>query len=77
MTGNSGKRGLNGTAVRVIREALGVRNGDLAARVGVTAGTLTHIERDGRQVSPATQRAIADSLGIPLEAITFPRSEAA
>ena len=72
MTGNTGKRVLNGAAVRVIREALGIRNGDLAHRVGMTPGTLSHIEKDGRQVSSAKQRGIADAMGVPLEAITYP-----
>ena len=66
------RRQLNGTAVRTIREALGIRSGDLAYRAGVTPGTLSHIERDGRQVSVAIQRGLADALGVPLEAITFP-----
>ncbi len=66
------KRKVNGSSVRVIREALGVRNSDLAARVGFTRSTLTHIEQGARQVSPATIRKIADALGVPLESISYP-----
>lgn len=71
----TGKRRINGASVRVIREALGIRHGDLAARVGFTAGTLTHIEQGARQVSAETMRKIAVSLGVPLEAITYPLIE--
>jgi transcriptional regulator with XRE-family HTH domain len=69
-------RKLNGTAVRVIRELLGVRNGDLALRIQVTPSTVTHIERADRQVSAETQRRLADALGVPLEAITYPTEPA-
>ncbi|GAA3581297.1 hypothetical protein GCM10022198_00520 [Klugiella xanthotipulae] len=58
--------------MRVIREALGIRNSDLAARVGFTRSTLTHIEQGARQVSPATISKIAQALGVPLEAISYP-----
>lgn len=70
-------RKINGASVRVIREALGIRHRDLVTRVGFTAGTLTHIERGARQVSAETQRKIADALGVPLEAITYPALAAA
>lgn len=68
----TGKRRINGASVKVIREALGIRHSDLAARVGFTRGTLTHVEQGARQVSPETQRKIAQSLGVPLEAVTYP-----
>ena len=63
---------INGSAVRVIREALGVRQMDLAARADITKSTLSHIERGSRQVSPATLRRLAIGLGIPSEAISYP-----
>ena len=63
---------INGTAVRVIREALGVRAVDLAARSEITKSTLSHVEKGARQVSPATLRKIAIGLGVPTEAISYP-----
>lgn len=72
-----GKRLINGASVRVIREALGIRHSDLAARCSFTRGTLTHIEQGARQVSAETQRKIAVALGVPLEAISYPSNTAA
>lgn len=66
------KRRVNGAAVRVIREALGIRHMDLAARAEVSKGSLTHVENGSREVSPATLRKIAVGLGVPMEAISYP-----
>lgn len=63
---------INGSAVRVIREAMGVRAVDLAARSEITKSTLSHVEKGARQVSPATLRKIAIGLGVPTEAISYP-----
>ena len=63
---------INGSAVRVIREALGIKAVDLAARAGINKATLSHIERGARQVSPMTLRRIALGLGVPLESISYP-----
>ena len=65
-------RKINGAAVRAIRNALGIRHMDLAARVGVTKGTLSHIESGARQAAPEKQVKFASALGVPLEAITYP-----
>ena len=65
-------RRVNGTTVRVVREALGIRHGDLAKRVGISPSFLTRIEQGARQPSPAITTGLANGLGVPLEAITFP-----
>lgn len=71
------KRRINGAAVRALREALGIRHMDLAARADITKGTLTHVERGTRQVSPVTLRKIACGLGVSIEAISYPVAVAA
>lgn len=63
---------VNGAAVRVIREALGIRQYDLAARAEISKGTLSHVEKGARQVSASTLRKIAIGLGVPMEAISYP-----
>lgn len=63
---------INGTAVRVIREALGIRAVELAARSEITKSTLSHVESGSRQVSSATLRKIAEGLRVPMEAISYP-----
>ena len=65
-------RAANGAAIRAIREALGKRQGAMAAEVGITAGALANIEASRRQPSPATTRRIATVLAVPLAAITYP-----
>lgn len=65
-------RTLNGATVRVIRELSGISQVDLAARVGISQGSLSHIEAGKFGTTPQTARKIADGLGVPLEAVTFP-----
>lgn len=65
-------RTLNGATVRVIREALGISQADLAARADISQGALSHIEAGKFGTTPQTNRKIADGLGVPLDAITFP-----
>lgn len=64
----------NGDAIRVIRERTGISLTALAADVGIDKGQLSRIERGqpgGLVPSARTLRAIADSLGVPLSAITY------
>lgn len=68
-------RAINGAAVKVIREALGIVQTDLAARVGITQGALSNMERGLFGSSPAVARKLADGLGVPLESITYPVAE--
>jgi transcriptional regulator with XRE-family HTH domain len=64
------RRGINGAAVKALREAVGIKHGDFAERVGIHKGTLTHIEKGERTASPALQRRIADALKVELDAIS-------
>lgn len=65
-------RKVNGTSILVIREALGIPHGILAKRAQISPSFLTRIENGERQTSPETAKNIARSLGVPLEAITYP-----
>ena len=63
----------NGAAIRVIRERTGISLTALAADAGIDKGQLSRIERGqrgGLVPSPVTLRAIADRLGVSLDAIT-------
>lgn len=63
---------LNGCAVRVIREALGIKHADLAARSQINPGYLTRLEQGARQPSSEKLICIANALGVPREAISYP-----
>ena len=65
---------VNGPAVRVIREAFGIRQTDLAARAEIAKSTLSHVEKGARQVSPNTLRKLASGLRVPIEAISYPET---
>lgn len=65
-------RAINGVAIRVIREALGLRNGDLARRANISPAFLSRIEQGARKPSAKVAVALAEGLGVPLEAITYP-----
>ena len=67
-------RRVNGSAVRALREALGIAHGDLASRVGISAPFLTRIEKGERGTSAPVARRLAESMGVPFEAITYPVS---
>lgn len=65
-------RKVNGSAVRALRKAIGIKQVDLALRANVTSGTLSRIESGSRQPSPSVTRKLADGLGVAMEAITYP-----
>ena len=66
-------RKANGATIRAIRKALGIPQVSLAARVGITKAYLCQIERGSReQPSPDVLHRIADELGVPLDAISYP-----
>lgn len=69
------RRLVNGPAVRALREAVGVKHGILAIDCDISPGYLTNIEKGIKQPSPAVARRIADRLGVPLDAITYPATE--
>lgn len=62
----------NGTAVRALREALGVKHGKFAVDCLISPGYLTNIEAGRKQPAPDVTRRIADRLGVELDAITYP-----
>lgn len=70
-------RRVNGASVRALRESIGIRHSDFAIRVQVSAGYLTNIEAGRKQPAPDVARRIADQLGVPLDAITYPVTAAA
>lgn len=64
-------RRANGSSIRAIREAVGIKHGDLARAAGISAGYLTNIEMGRRQPAPHVLRAIATRLGVELDAISY------
>lgn len=66
------QRRANGAAIRAIREPLGIRQQELAELAGISRSHMNKIEQDVEQPSPATARKLADALGVPLAAITYP-----
>lgn len=71
-TASAAGRRINGATVRVLREALQVPSGEFAGRVDISPAYLTNIERGRKQPAAAVIRSIADQLGVPLAAITYP-----
>ena len=69
-------RVINRQAVKEFRTLLGIEQTELAARCGITQSALSRIETGVRSPSPRVIRALADQLGVSLDAITFPASEA-
>ena len=70
-------RQTHGPAVRAIREALGIRHSDFAAKCHISPGYLSNIEAGRKQPSPEVARAIADQLGVTLDTITYALPEVA
>lgn len=65
------QRRVHGPAVRVIREALGIRHGVFAVACDITPGYLTNIEKGHKQPSSAVAKAMAQRLGVELDAISY------
>lgn len=65
-------RAINRTALREIRDLVGVTRRELGSRCGVAGGTITNIELGKHGCSPELQRKLADALGVKLDAITVP-----
>ncbi len=66
------QRRTNGAAIRAIREPLGIPQRELALLAGISPSHMNKIEQDVEQPSAAAVRKIADALGVPLAAITYP-----
>ena len=64
-------RVIHPAALRAIREAVGLSQVDLGLRSGLNRSSVSNIEAGKHAVTPATQRALADTLGVPLDAITI------
>jgi len=63
-----------GATVRALREAYGWKLGKFAVAVGTTHPHLSNIEAGRKRCTPAMARKIAQTLGVPLAAITTSRS---
>lgn len=68
-------RKTNGATIRVVREALGITQASLAARAQVSKSYLCEIELGAQQPNMDKVQRIADELGVPLDAITYPVPE--
>ncbi|MEM1316472.1 MAG: helix-turn-helix transcriptional regulator, partial [Pseudomonadota bacterium] len=55
-----------GLRIRERRLSAGLRQGDLARRIGISPSYLNLIERNKRRVSPDIARRAAEALGAPL-----------
>jgi transcriptional regulator with XRE-family HTH domain len=62
----------NGAAIQALREAKHLTGSELARRAGVTRQHLGRIERGECGASASTIQSIADALGVPSEAISYP-----
>jgi len=72
VTAPTAGRRINGATVRALREALQVPGGEFAGRIQISHAYLTNVEAGRKQPSAAVIRRIADELGVPLAAITYP-----
>ncbi len=68
-------RKTNGAAIASLRKLAGISQRTLAARAGIDPSYLSLIERGDRQPEPPVIRRLADELGVPLDAITYPVPE--
>lgn len=59
-----------GATIKALREANGWALGKFAVAVGTTHPHLSNIEAGRKRCTPAMARKIADTLGVPLAAIT-------
>lgn len=69
--GRMRKRQANGSAIRAIRELLGLSVSALAPRCDVSQGYLSRVELGDKNPSPAVLRNIATALGVSLDAISY------
>lgn len=68
---------INGSALAAIRERTGLTQSDLARGTGVSQGRISEIESDSPSVRPATAKALAEALAVPVVAILAAPTEAA
>jgi transcriptional regulator with XRE-family HTH domain len=59
-----------GATIKALREAHGLKRTELARAIRKSEPLISAIERGDRHATPEVCRAVADTLGIPLAAIT-------
>lgn len=59
-----------GATVRALREAYGWKLSKFAVAIETTHGHLANIEAGRKRLTPVMARRVADTLGVPLAAIT-------
>ncbi|MBM7280317.1 helix-turn-helix transcriptional regulator [Gordonia rubripertincta] len=62
-----------GATIRALREAYGWKLSKFAVAVATTHGHLANIEAGRKRCTPEMARRVADTLGVPLAAITTAR----
>lgn len=60
---------LNGDALQAIRERTGLSQTELAKLTGVSQGRISELESGRLNVRPATVKALADALAVPMTAL--------
>lgn len=60
---------LNGASLTAIRERSGLTQSDLARSTGVSQGRISELESGSLNVRPATAKALADALAVPVAAL--------
>lgn len=68
------ERTRSGATVKALREAYGWRLGKFASALEISHSYLANIEAGRKPLTPELARRIADTLGVPLAAITTERS---
>jgi len=58
-----------GSAIRIVREAKGMKLGSLAKAAGLSAPFLSLVESGAREPSLAALRRVAEALAVPVEAL--------
>lgn len=65
----------NGAAIIALREAHGLTQNQLAKAAGVAQASLSRIEANESRPRPDTMLKLANTLSVPLHAITLPSTE--
>ena len=68
-------RAINPAALRDMRRLVGISQQELGRRAGLHPNSVSNIEGGKHPVTPETQRALANALGVTLDAITIPVPE--
>ena len=70
MDRNTAERERVGATIKALREAYGWKLGKFATAIAISHSYLANIEAGRRPLPPALARKVADTLGVPLAAIT-------